>query len=43
MKAVFFASPADLREWFEKYHATADELLVGYYRKDSGRPSLTWP
>ena len=26
-----------------KYHSTRDVLLVGFYRKDSGKPSITWP
>ncbi len=37
-----FATPADLREWFDANHATADELWLGYYWKGSGRPSVTW-
>jgi uncharacterized protein YdeI (YjbR/CyaY-like superfamily) len=32
-----------LRKWFEKNHATAPELWVGFYKKDSGRASITWP
>jgi uncharacterized protein YdeI (YjbR/CyaY-like superfamily) len=32
-----------LRKWFEKNHATAPELWVGFYKKDSGKPSITWP
>jgi len=43
MKIVFFRSPADLRKWFEKNHATAEDLWVGYYKKQSGKPSVTWP
>jgi uncharacterized protein YdeI (YjbR/CyaY-like superfamily) len=39
----FFATSAELRAWFEAHHADADELLVGYYKKGSGRPSITWP
>lgn len=38
----FFASPAELRAWFEANHDTAEELWVGYYRKASGKPSITW-
>ena len=26
-----------------KNHERATELWVAYYRKDSGRPSITWP
>jgi uncharacterized protein YdeI (YjbR/CyaY-like superfamily) len=43
MKPTFFASPAAFRKWLEKNHASATELLVGYYKKDSGKPSMTWP
>jgi uncharacterized protein YdeI (YjbR/CyaY-like superfamily) len=39
----FFATPQDFRAWLEEHHADAGELLVGYYKKDSGRPSITWP
>jgi uncharacterized protein YdeI (YjbR/CyaY-like superfamily) len=38
----FFATAADLRDWFDANHATADELWVGYYRVGSGRPSVSW-
>jgi uncharacterized protein YdeI (YjbR/CyaY-like superfamily) len=43
MKPHFFASPAAFRTWLEKNHASATELLVGFYKKDSGKPSITWP
>lgn len=40
---VFFPAPADLRAWFERHHATETELHVGFYKKGSGKPSVTWP
>jgi len=40
---VFFETPARLRAWFEANHDTATELWLGYHRKRSGRPSVTWP
>ena len=43
MKARFFKTAADLRAWFEKHRNGADELLVGLYKKTSGRPSITYP
>ena len=43
MKPTFFRTPAEFRRWLAKHHATATELLVGYYKKASGRPSITWP
>lgn len=43
MKPVFFSTPAELRDWFNRNHASAGELLVGYHKTATGRPSLTWP
>ena len=43
MKPTFFATPADFRAWLERNHETTPELLVGFYKKGSGRPSITWP
>jgi uncharacterized protein YdeI (YjbR/CyaY-like superfamily) len=43
MEPTFFATPGDFRRWLETHHATARELLVGFRKKGSGRPSLTWP
>jgi uncharacterized protein YdeI (YjbR/CyaY-like superfamily) len=38
----FFATPDELRDWFDANHETADELWLGYYRKSTGRPSVGW-
>jgi uncharacterized protein YdeI (YjbR/CyaY-like superfamily) len=43
MEPTFFATPAQLRAWLEEHHESATELLVGFYKKGSGRPSITWP
>jgi len=43
MKIVYFATPADLRQWFARHHHTATELWVGFHKKGSGKPSVTWP
>jgi uncharacterized protein YdeI (YjbR/CyaY-like superfamily) len=43
VKPAFFETPADFRSWLEKHHGRADELLVGFYKKESGKPSITWP
>jgi uncharacterized protein YdeI (YjbR/CyaY-like superfamily) len=40
---TFFATPAEWRAWLREHHATERELLVGFYRVASGRPSITWP
>jgi uncharacterized protein YdeI (YjbR/CyaY-like superfamily) len=42
-KPRFFANPARFRAWLEAHHATETELLVGFYKKGSGKPSITWP
>lgn len=43
MNPIFFPTPSDFRAWLEQHHAQAAELWVGYYKKYSGRPSITWP
>jgi len=40
---IFFASPEELRAWFDEHHETADELWLGYHRKATGKPTVTWP
>ena len=40
---TFFAAAADFRRWLEAHHERAPELLVGFWKKGSGRPSLDWP
>jgi uncharacterized protein YdeI (YjbR/CyaY-like superfamily) len=42
MKPLFFKSQNEFRKWLEKNHKTKTELLVGYYKVSSGKPSLTW-
>jgi uncharacterized protein YdeI (YjbR/CyaY-like superfamily) len=42
-KPKFFATLNDWRAWLEKNHATVAEFWVGFYKRDSGRPSITWP
>ncbi|GAB3246869.1 YdeI/OmpD-associated family protein [Larkinella harenae] len=41
--ATFFATPAEFRQWLEENHNTEKELIVGFYKVGSGKPSLTWP
>ena len=40
---VFFAKPAAFRAWLEKHHRTQPEQWIGFYRRASGRASITWP
>jgi uncharacterized protein YdeI (YjbR/CyaY-like superfamily) len=43
MKTTYFRAPGNFRKWFEKHHATDRELWVGFYKKNSGKPSIMWP
>ena len=43
MDPVFFATPPEFRAWLEAHHASETELLVGFHKKGTGMPSLTWP
>src|SRR5258707_1238324 len=43
MEPTFFPTPAAFRKWLETNHVSAAELLVGFYKRDSGKPSITWP
>ena len=42
MRPKFFATSADFRRWLETNHDKAEELYVGFYKKASGKPSITW-
>jgi uncharacterized protein YdeI (YjbR/CyaY-like superfamily) len=42
-KPHVFPSPSAWREWLAEHHAETQELWVGFYKRDSGRPSITWP
>src|SRR5438067_10105426 len=39
----FFKTPPAFRTWLAANHANAKELWVGFYKKNSGKPSITWP
>ncbi len=39
----FFTGPAEFRAWLHAHAATASELLVGFHKRHTGAPSLTWP
>ena len=43
MEPKFFKSPSEFRKWLAANHDKAGELLVGFYKVGSGRPSITWP
>ena len=39
---IFFKNQEEFSDWLEEHHAEARELWVGYFRKSTGRESLTW-
>jgi len=42
-EVIFFSSPAEFRKWLNLNHLSLNELWVGYYKKGTGKPSLSWP
>jgi uncharacterized protein YdeI (YjbR/CyaY-like superfamily) len=43
MNPKFFKTPAAFHKWLADNHAKSKELWVGFYKKDSGKASITWP
>ncbi len=43
MPPTFFPTAARFRSWLEQHHATDRELLVGFHKVSSGKPSMTYP
>jgi uncharacterized protein YdeI (YjbR/CyaY-like superfamily) len=43
MEPKFFATQAAWRGWLEEHHTQQSELLVGFHKKGSGKPCMTWP
>jgi uncharacterized protein YdeI (YjbR/CyaY-like superfamily) len=39
----FFKTAQPFVRWLQANAGIADELLVGFYKVDSGHPSMTWP
>ena len=39
---IFFKGAAEYRAWLEKNHESATELWIGYWKKATGKPSMTW-
>ena len=42
-EVTFFESPSEFRDWLEENHDKEKELWVGFYKKGSDKPSITWP
>lgn len=42
MEPTFFSSQNDFRKWLEENHQKETELLVGFYKVRTQKPSMTW-
>lgn len=42
MKPKFFKKPSDFGKWLAQNHDKKEELIVGYYKVATGKPSMTW-
>lgn len=42
MTPTFFATQAAFRKWLQKHHNKESELIVGYYKVGTKKPSITW-
>jgi uncharacterized protein YdeI (YjbR/CyaY-like superfamily) len=42
MGPIFFANTAEFRKWLEENHQTEPEIIVGYYKVGTKKPSMTW-
>ena len=41
-KPIFFSKPIEFRKWLEKNHTKETELLVGFWKIHTAKPSMTW-
>ena len=39
----FFPTPGDFRRWLAAHHDSEEALWVGFHKKATGKPSITWP
>jgi uncharacterized protein YdeI (YjbR/CyaY-like superfamily) len=42
MKVVYFKNQGEFRKWLKAYHKKETELIVGFYKKDSGKFNMSW-
>ena len=42
MSPIFFENQLEFRKWLEENHRQETELIVGYYKVHTGKPSMTW-
>lgn len=39
---TFFQTQDDFRKWLDSHHEMETELIVGFYKVNSGKPSMSW-
>ena len=42
MEPIFFPHTTQFRKWLEENHQSAREVLIGYYKINTGKPTMTW-
>jgi uncharacterized protein YdeI (YjbR/CyaY-like superfamily) len=42
VERIFFRTPEDFRSWLAENHERESEILVGFYKTSTGKPSITW-
>lgn len=42
MDIKYFETAAELRQWFEKNHDKLDEVQIGFFKKKTGKKSITY-
>jgi len=42
MKPIYFKDQSEFRKWLDQHHKTETEILVGFYKKGSGKQNMTW-
>ena len=43
MEPIYFDSATAFRKWLQRHHRSASEVLVGFHKRHTERPTLTWP
>ena len=42
MDPIYFKNPQEFRDWLDKNHDKVEEQWIGYFKKATGKPSMTW-
>jgi uncharacterized protein YdeI (YjbR/CyaY-like superfamily) len=39
---IYFSGPQEFRAWLEEHHASEPEVIIGYWKTKTGKPSIRW-